>query len=191
MSVTERARLFAIAAHEAVGQTRKYTGEPYYTHVLEVGSILKDFYLPPDVVAAGYLHDTVEDTSVTLDLLDHFFGDNVAYIVEKLTEDKSIRRKERKELTRQKFKAAPLLVRCAKLADMISNTRSLPWSVEGDSSFQQWRSLYLSEQKALLETMKQFDPVDFIQARSFYRESYEDMIHLMTRVIEEQTGESV
>lgn len=186
MDLIERAKIFALGAHEAVGQKRKFTGEPYYNHVFDVGEMLYDFYLPPDIVAAGYLHDTVEDTSVTLDVIEEYFGYSVAIVVNSLTENKSLPRKRRKAMTRERFRKATLLVRCTKLADMISNTKTLPVTVESDSKFASWRKLYLSEQKALLDTMKTYDPTDFLTAGSRDREAYEDLLHIMTRVLTEQ-----
>lgn len=185
------AKIFAIAAHEAVGQKRKFTYEPYYTHVIEVGDLLREFYMPASVIAAGYLHDTVEDTQISLSMIREHFGNEVTYIVDMLTEDKSIVRKTRKELTREKFKHAPLLVRCAKIADMISNTHSLPTHVDGDPGFKKWRDIYLNEQSLLYGIMAQFDPVDLMPSASHYRESYFDLINLLKKTIDKQLETSV
>ena len=64
-----RARLFATAAHAAVGQLRKYTHEPYIVHPAEVASIVKTVAHTEAMIAAAWLHDTVEDTGVSIELI--------------------------------------------------------------------------------------------------------------------------
>ena len=77
-----RAYRFAEQAHQ--GQKRA-SGEPYITHCLAVAAILAEMRVPPVVVIAGLLHDTVEDTTVTLDLISREFGDEVAKLVDGVT----------------------------------------------------------------------------------------------------------
>jgi GTP pyrophosphokinase len=78
----QRAFKFAAKAHK--GQKR-VSGEPYINHCLAVAIILAELHVPPVVVAAGLLHDTVEDTSVTLDDLRADFGDEIAKLVDGVT----------------------------------------------------------------------------------------------------------
>jgi GTP pyrophosphokinase len=78
----QRASHFAERAHE--GQKR-LSGEPYITHCYEVAGILVDLNVPPIIVVAGLLHDTVEDTGVTLDDLRSEFGEEVARLVDGVT----------------------------------------------------------------------------------------------------------
>ncbi len=77
-----RAFRFAEAAHQ--GQKRA-SGEPYVSHCLAVAAILAEMQVPPAVVIAGLLHDTVEDTIVTLDDIRKEFGDEVAKLVDGVT----------------------------------------------------------------------------------------------------------
>jgi GTP pyrophosphokinase len=77
-----RAYKVAERAHE--GQKRA-SGEPYITHCLAVADILAEMRVPPAVVAAGLLHDTVEDTTVTLDDLAQDFGPEIARLVDGVT----------------------------------------------------------------------------------------------------------
>jgi len=72
-------------AEEAHREQKRQSGEPYITHCIAVASILADLRVPPEVVAAGLLHDTVEDTSVTLDDIRRDFGDTVANLVNGVT----------------------------------------------------------------------------------------------------------
>lgn len=78
----EHAIDLATEAHK--GQKRK-SGEPYISHPLSVSSILIDWGMDPDTVLAGVLHDTVEDTDVTLEKLESLFGKDVAFLVDGVT----------------------------------------------------------------------------------------------------------
>lgn len=77
-----RAIDYATEKHQ--GQTRK-SGEPYITHPLQVAAILIDWSMDIDSIVAGVLHDTVEDTSATLEEIEHLFGRNVAFLVDGVT----------------------------------------------------------------------------------------------------------
>ncbi len=87
MDLVHKAQVFAIAAHSAVGQRRKYTNEPYFVHPAEVARIVAE--VPgstPEMVAAAWLHDTVEDTGVTYNDIHMNFGPEVAVLVGWLTD---------------------------------------------------------------------------------------------------------
>ena len=77
-----RAYQFAEKAH--AGQKRA-SGEPYITHCEAVAIILAEMHVPPAVVIAGLLHDTVEDTKVTLDDIRREFSDEIARLVDGVT----------------------------------------------------------------------------------------------------------
>jgi len=77
-------RAYRIAEEAHHGQ-RRHSGEPYINHCIAVASILADLRVPPEVVAAGLLHDTVEDTPITLDDIRRDFGDTVANLVNGVT----------------------------------------------------------------------------------------------------------
>ena len=72
-------------AEEAHHDQKRQSGEPYINHCLAVASILAELRVPPEVVAAGLLHDTVEDTNVTLEDIRRDFGDTVANLVNGVT----------------------------------------------------------------------------------------------------------
>ena len=72
-------------AEEAHREQKRQSGEPYINHCLAVASILADLRVPPEVVTAGLLHDTVEDTNVTLEDIRRDFGDTVANLVNGVT----------------------------------------------------------------------------------------------------------
>lgn len=78
----QRAYLFAEKAHE--GQKR-LSGEPYITHCLSVASILAELRVPPSLIIAGLLHDTVEDTTVTINEVRSEFGEEISRMVDGVT----------------------------------------------------------------------------------------------------------
>jgi guanosine-3',5'-bis(diphosphate) 3'-pyrophosphohydrolase len=77
-------RAYRVAEHAHRNQKR-VSGEPYVTHCLAVASILSEMYVPPEIIAAGLLHDTVEDTDVTLEDLQRDFGAEIAQMVDSVT----------------------------------------------------------------------------------------------------------
>ena len=72
-------------AEEAHREQKRHSGEPYINHCLAVAIILADLRVPPEVVAAGLLHDTVEDTTVTLQDIRRDFGATIAVLVDGVT----------------------------------------------------------------------------------------------------------
>ena len=72
-------------AEEAHREQKRHSGEPYINHCLAVASILADLRVPPEVVAAGLLHDTVEDTPITLNDIRRDFGPAIAVLVDGVT----------------------------------------------------------------------------------------------------------
>jgi (p)ppGpp synthase/HD superfamily hydrolase len=98
MDLIRKAIDFAAKAH--LGQVRKGTELPYITHPFNVGMILIQTGCPEGVCAAGFLHDTLEDTPVTREELSDQFGESIARLVESCSEpDKSMSWKARKEHT--------------------------------------------------------------------------------------------
>ena len=77
-------RAYVFSAYEHKGQVRR-SGEPYLVHPLEVADMLADMRLDPVAVAAGLLHDIVEDTPNTIEKIRDLFGEQVAHVVEGVT----------------------------------------------------------------------------------------------------------
>lgn len=123
MNLVEKARLFAKEAHE--GQVRKLTNDPYFVHTEGVATILKEAGLSQEVIAAGYLHDTVEDTDVSMEVIQKEFGEVVASLVSSNTEDKTKSWEERKEHTIKSLKTADINTKCLVVADKLDNLKSL------------------------------------------------------------------
>ena len=164
MTMVERARVFATAAHAAVGQVRKYTFEPYIVHPAEVAKIVRDAGGTDAMVAAAWLHDTVEDTGVTIETIRAEFGAEVAELVEWLTDVSKPEdgpRWFRKKMDREHTADAPAEAQTVKLADLIANTRSI---MAHDPKF---AKVYLEEKRLLLEVMTKGDAVLMAEARKF------------------------
>jgi (p)ppGpp synthase/HD superfamily hydrolase len=147
MEKVAKARAFAIAAHSAAGQVRKYTGEPYHVHPAEVAQIVTARGGDQAQICAAWLHDVVEDTAVTIELIETEFGKDVAELVGWLTDvskPEDGNRAERKGIDRAHTGMATLDAKMIKLADLISNTSSI---VEHDEKF---AKVYLAEKRLLL-----------------------------------------
>jgi (p)ppGpp synthase/HD superfamily hydrolase len=115
---------FAFRAHS--GQFRKGTGIPYVVHPLQVGAMLIKSGCDENLVAAGFLHDTVEDTEVQLDEIREQFGDLIADLVEAVSEpDKKAPWEARKGHTLQSLETANEEVLLLSLADKLNNIRSI------------------------------------------------------------------
>src|SRR6202047_4662763 len=82
-----RAYVYAMKAHGA--QTRA-SGDPYFSHPLEVAAILTDLKLDDATIVAALLHDTIEDTEATRAEIDHIFGPEIGSLVEGLTKLKRL-----------------------------------------------------------------------------------------------------
>jgi len=121
----ERAIKAALAAHE--GQTRKGDEEtPYVTHPLHVALILARWGQASEVIQAGVLHDVVEDCDGwSVDRVRAEFGDDVAAIVDQLTEDKTRSWEERKRTGIEHVAHMTPAAAHVKAADKLHNLRSL------------------------------------------------------------------
>ena len=90
-------------AEDAHKEQKRASGEPYISHCVAVAAILADLRMPPDVLAAGLLHDTVEDTNMTLDEINDNFGPEVAYLVDGVTKLTHLPRVSRSDQSIQIF----------------------------------------------------------------------------------------
>ena len=163
MTIVERARVFATAAHAAVKQVRKYTFEPYIVHPTEVASIVASVPHTNEMLAAAYLHDTVEDTGVSIVDIQVEFGNEVASLVGWLTDvskPEQGNRAVRKAIDREHTAMAPAAAQTVKLADLIANSRSI---LAHDPAF---AKVYLEEKRMLLEVLTRGDATLMARARS-------------------------
>jgi len=154
IDVIKMAEIYARAAHGAINQRRKYTGEPYIVHPQEVVRILQNIGFNDKVweemYAAAWLHDVVEDTFLTLSCIERTFGYDISLIVDFLTDRKiEGNRAVRKKYNADRFKDAPKESINIKLADLISNTSTI---VLYDKVF---AKIYLKEKEYLLKILEE------------------------------------
>ena len=142
---------FAAVAH--AGQTRKFTGDPYIVHPLQVMQLVRRVTEREDAAVAAVLHDVLEDTVVRASAIKRRFGQDVLDLVVELTEVPiEGNRAARKASERERLAAISPMGQTIKLADLIANTRSI---VKYDPKF---AKTYLAEKAALLEVLTGGDP---------------------------------
>jgi len=123
-----RAYVYAMKAH---GAQKRASGDPYFTHPLEVAAILTDLKLDDATIVAAVLHDTIEDTGTTREEIDRLFGNEIGALVDGLTKLKKLdlvsKRAEQAENFRKLLLAIADDVRVlvVKLADRLHNMRTL------------------------------------------------------------------
>lgn len=123
-----RAYVFSMKAH---GSQLRASGDPYFSHPIEVAGILTDLQLDDETIATGILHDTVEDTVATPEQIERLFGANVARLVDGVTKLSRIEAQtdtERAAENLRKFLLAmsdDIRVLLVKLADRLHNMRTL------------------------------------------------------------------
>src|SRR5579863_1425179 len=128
LTIVKKAYDYSLKHHE--GQSRA-SGEPYLVHPLEVALVLAEMKMDPIAVAAGLLHDSVEDTSVTVVDIRKEFGEQVAHIVEGVTKisqiDFATKEEQQAENLRKMMLAMvdDIRVILIKLADRLHNMRTL------------------------------------------------------------------
>ena len=128
LSLEERARRYATKAHAACDQRRKYTLEPYIVHPAAVVEIVRSVSPIEEVLAAAWLHDTVEDTDTTLIDIQEHFGPDVATLVAMVTNPEQLPCTNRIHRKRAHFlhtSNASHEAQTIKLADIIDNTREI------------------------------------------------------------------
>ncbi|MDE2362223.1 MAG: bifunctional (p)ppGpp synthetase/guanosine-3',5'-bis(diphosphate) 3'-pyrophosphohydrolase, partial [Hyphomicrobiales bacterium] len=123
-----RAYVYAMKAH---GAQKRASGDPYFSHPLEVAAILTDLGLDDATIVAAVLHDTIEDTGATREEIDRVFGPDIGRLVDGLTKIKKLdlvsKRAEQAENFRKLLLAIADDVRVllVKLADRLHNMRTL------------------------------------------------------------------
>src|SRR5512143_393081 len=127
-ALLNRAYVYAMKAH---GEQRRASGDPYFSHPIEVAAILTDLKLDDATIAAALLHDTIEDTEATRAEIDSLFGRDIGRLVEGLTKLKKLdlvtkEAKQAENLRKLLLAiAADVRVLLIKLADRLHNMRTL------------------------------------------------------------------
>lgn len=144
---------FCKCAH--LGQTRKYTGEPYANHPYRVASILSELFNDADVIVAAFLHDVLEDTKITAEELLTVFSRRVIDLVLEVTNVSTAEdgnRKDRKEIEKNHLAKSSPEGASIKLADIIDNVLSV---AKNDKEF---APIYLREKWDVLMVLQHGHP---------------------------------
>ena len=128
-------RASALAARMHAGQTRKDGRTPYFSHCARVAMTVRDVFGcgDPAVLAAAFLHDTIEDTPADFDDILHGFGPDVASIVAALTKNMILPEAQREADYDRRLEAADWRARLIKLADVIDNAGDLASRPDGSA----------------------------------------------------------
>ncbi len=124
--LVQKAKAFADRHHGEIDQRRKFTNEPYITHPAGVVEVLKTVPHTEEMLAAAWVHDTVEDTKATIEDVRRELGDKVADLVAELTDEKTAgTREEREAAKRERSSKISAEAQTIKLADIIHNLSGL------------------------------------------------------------------
>ncbi len=170
-ALLNRAYVFSMHAH---GSQKRASGDPYFSHPIEVAGILTDLRLDDETIATAILHDTVEDTVATPAEIEKLFGANVARLVDGVTKLSKIEAQsdnERAAENLRKFLLAmsdDIRVLLVKLADRLHNMRTLHHIANPDKRRRIAREtleIYapLAERVGMYEFMKEMQELAFAQ----------------------------
>lgn len=146
---------FAHAAHESVGQRRRYTAEPYVVHPVEVARLVSRYDRRDASLVAALLHDVLEDTGVEVKSIADEFGSEITKLVIELTDVTTHadgNRAYRKKLERERLARVSAQAKTIKLMDIVSNVRSIG---RHDPKF---APTYLNEKALELEVLREGHP---------------------------------
>ena len=168
LELIEHAAAFAEKRHEH--QKRK-SGEPYFVHLMNVAYILAELHTGPETVAAGFLHDTIEDTGITKEELAKEFNPDIAEIVESVTKIGALKlnnmdEKEYQASNHRKIfiaMAKDIRVILVKLADRLHNMRTLQFKSEA------------SQKRIARETLDVYAPIAHRLGISTIKNELEDL----------------
>ena len=170
--LVDRARIYATEAHQRINHRRKYNNEPYHVHLSAVAKLVASVTYDKELIAAAWLHDTVEDTQATLEDIEETFGMPVAELVEELTDISRPgdgNRATRKRIDRLHLSQASKRAKTVKLADLIDNCKDI---IRHDPRFAQ---IYLEEMNELLDVLADGNPQLFKRAERIHAKSVEKL----------------
>lgn len=179
MDLIKKAEDFCKLAH--VMQKRKYNFEPYWHHCREVAFLVEAIGGTPEMVAAAWLHDTVEDTGTSMKTIVSEFGHEVGILVDDLTDvskPEDGNRAVRKEMDRAHTAAATPKAKTIKLADLISNSASIN---RHDPDFAR---VYMREKGKLLEVLGEGDLILYSLAKDIMRRYFAKEAHSEAKTVD-------
>jgi GTP diphosphokinase / guanosine-3',5'-bis(diphosphate) 3'-diphosphatase len=134
-AMINRAYVFSMKAH---GSQKRASGDPYYSHPIEVAGILTDLHLDFETIVTAILHDTIEDTVATPEEIEKHFGQNVARLVDGVTKLSKIEAQSESQRAAENLRkfllamSGDIRVLLVKLADRLHNMRTLHFIKNGE-----------------------------------------------------------
>ena len=188
-ALLNRAYVFSMQAH---GSQKRASGDPYFSHPIEVAGILTDLRLDSETIATAILHDTIEDTVATPEEIERLFGPQVARLVDgvtKLSKIEAQTESERAAENLRKFLLAmsdDIRVLLVKLADRLHNMRTLHHIAKPEKRrriARETMDIYapLAERIGMYEFMKEMQTLAFQQLEP---EAYESITRRLAQLTE-------
>ncbi len=165
--LVRKARRYATEAHSRINHRRKYTSEPYDVHLKNVANTVASVTDDPEMIAAAWLHDVIEDTPASFLDIEREFGPGVAGLVAEVTDvsrPSDGNRATRKALDRAHLAGASVRSKTIKLADLLDNCQDI---CRQDHEFAR---TFLTEMASLLEVLADGDPTLYRRATAMTRE---------------------
>ena len=195
-ALLNRAYVFSVNAH---GTQKRASGDPYFSHPIEVAGILTELHLDDETIATAILHDTVEDTVATTEEIERIFGANVARLVDgvtKLSKIEAQTESERAAENLRKFLLAmsgDIRVLLVKLADRLHNMRTLHHIAKPDKRrriARETMEIYapLAERIGMYEFMKEMQTLAFQQLEP---EAYESITRRLEQLKDGAGGDRI
>ncbi len=195
-ALLNRAYVFSLQAH---GSQKRASGDPYFSHPIEVAGILTDLHLDDETIATAILHDTVEDTVATPEEIERVFGASVARLVDgvtKLSKIEAQTENERAAENLRKFLLAmsdDIRVLLVKLADRLHNMRTLHHIAKPEKRrriAKETMDIYapLAERIGMYEFMKEMQTLAFAQLEP---EAYESITKRLAQLKDGGGGDRI
>ncbi|PCG13629.1 RelA/SpoT family protein [Sphingomonas adhaesiva] len=195
-AMLNRAYVFSVNAH---GTQKRASGDPYFSHPIEVAGILTELHLDDETIATAILHDTVEDTVATPEEIERIFGANVARLVDgvtKLSKIEAQTENERAAENLRKFLLAmsgDIRVLLVKLADRLHNMRTLHYIPKPEKRrriARETMDIYapLAERIGMYEFMKEMQTLAFQQLEP---EAYESITRRLEQLKDGSDGDRI
>jgi hypothetical protein len=168
----QRAVSYATRAHGRIDHRRKYTNQPYDVHLKSVARIVAEYTDDQEMIAAAWLHDTVEDTSATFEDIEEQFGQDVVALVADVTDVSKVsdgNRAVRKAIDRAHLAQASPRAKTIKLADLIDNCRDI---TRNDEDFAR---VFCTEMSSLLEVLSEGHPRLYARAQKQLQKSFDQL----------------
>ncbi|MDB5685489.1 MAG: (p)ppGpp synthetase SpoT/RelA, partial [Rhizorhabdus sp.] len=168
-ALLNRAYVFSMQAH---GSQKRASGDPYFSHPIEVAGILTDLQLDDETIATAILHDTIEDTVATPEQIEKMFGASVARLVDGVTKLSKIEAQTENERAAENLRkfllamSSDIRVLLVKLADRLHNMRTLhhiPSEAKRRRIAKETMDIYapLAERIGMYEFMKEMQTIAF------------------------------